>query len=739
MLTCSGCMRHCLQTILGESTLLTAGSSRPAFTSLSKTPLRRSYTETSYERSRAGQEARKSRNAETYPYNRSQAGKDSGRNASGSYGSFKDKPAGRASGSFGNHSSFQSQFPPRKTNDTSPRMIERRKWLDSRGIRPLTKKREPKVARTDAEIRKHLTYLNDPLKLADFVRQTLRRDEFEFAQEIVRAASKNTMCVVSWNHLVEWQLSRGKMNAAISTYNEMKKRAQVPDAYTYTILFRGCAEHKDSGVALPKVMDIYNSMLDEKSPIKPNTIHMNCVLKMCARADNMDALFGIAGQFSRHGLTAPNNLSFTIILNALRMNAVGAARGDLSPMEKRARIRQSIARSRDVWADIIERWRKGDMWIDEELVSTMGRLLLVGEDADKDDVFSLIEQTMNIPRQVPKLGTPDRARIEPAKQHESMQAPQQTEETSTTVLNADGEEVPSASGPRFSVIEAPKTKEDGIAMYAKPGQNSLSLLLQAALDLRLKAPATAYWTIFTSHHLVQPDSANYHAYLRILRMSRASTELLSILSLMSSHDIETKTFRLSMSTCFRDKKNPNSFGNAEKVLDLMTKHLLLPDPQSLEHYLEIAIDCPSKATSKIQNAQGQQILHALSRLHPSFLALKSALQFNGSSTAPGNRSSHEQTQLSESVTQLASGMIRAFDLLMYRALVPREMHGELTKERSKLSAFVTRNQHSKGVELSGQKYRRSPILRESRSEFKALPSDLAPAQGKSSSWMKAGI
>lgn len=117
------------------------------------------------------------------------------------------------------------------------RTINRKKWLDSRGIRPESKKTGDKEhtdrdtrsgskkvvhkERSDREIATHLTYLKDPLKLADFVRKTLRNDDFDFALEIVRAASKDVQCTVSWNHLVDWQLSRGKMNAAIQTYNEV--------------------------------------------------------------------------------------------------------------------------------------------------------------------------------------------------------------------------------------------------------------------------------------------------------------------------------------------------------------------------------------------------------------------------------------------------------------------------------------------------------------------------------------
>jgi hypothetical protein len=68
---------------------------------------------------------------------------------------------------------------------------------------------------------KQLKYLKDPLKLAEHVRKILRDDDFESALALVRAASKDTQCIVSWNHLIDWQLSRQKMNGAIKTYNEV--------------------------------------------------------------------------------------------------------------------------------------------------------------------------------------------------------------------------------------------------------------------------------------------------------------------------------------------------------------------------------------------------------------------------------------------------------------------------------------------------------------------------------------
>ena len=92
--------------------------------------------------------------------------------------------------------------------------------MESRGIRPADK--APKNSlKSDFVIRKHLQYLKDPLKLADHVRRMLRADNFDETLEVVRAASKTVQCTVSWNHLIDWQLSKGRMNAAIKTFNEV--------------------------------------------------------------------------------------------------------------------------------------------------------------------------------------------------------------------------------------------------------------------------------------------------------------------------------------------------------------------------------------------------------------------------------------------------------------------------------------------------------------------------------------
>ncbi len=63
----------------------------------------------------------------------------------------------------------------------------------------------------------------------------------------------------------------------------MKKRGQPPNAQTYTILFRGFAKSQHPTLAVSEAVRIYTTMLD--SPRLPlNTIHLNAVLEVCARA-----------------------------------------------------------------------------------------------------------------------------------------------------------------------------------------------------------------------------------------------------------------------------------------------------------------------------------------------------------------------------------------------------------------------------------------------------------------------
>jgi hypothetical protein len=171
MLTCQVCIRRCLRTFLGDLPQISISSRSTLAPSISgKSFSGRSYT------SYAANEKLKT-------------------NSSGDRTKFGDAAASNTNA--------------------------RKEWIESRGVRPAWKEKSGVASNIDRETVQELKHLKDPLKLADFVRRKLQKGNFEDAQKFVRVASKHSQCVVSWNHLISWQLSKGSLNAALKTYNEV--------------------------------------------------------------------------------------------------------------------------------------------------------------------------------------------------------------------------------------------------------------------------------------------------------------------------------------------------------------------------------------------------------------------------------------------------------------------------------------------------------------------------------------
>jgi hypothetical protein len=105
-----------------------------------------------------------------------------------------------------------------RTRQNVPRLADR--LLETGGV-PLRRRDYKLEVSMGNVLRKHPEYANDPLKLAEYTRKALRGDDFETAIAVVRAASKSLSCTVSWNHLIDWQMTKGKMNAALKTFNEV--------------------------------------------------------------------------------------------------------------------------------------------------------------------------------------------------------------------------------------------------------------------------------------------------------------------------------------------------------------------------------------------------------------------------------------------------------------------------------------------------------------------------------------
>jgi len=476
----------------------------------------------------------------------------------------------------------------------------------------------------------------------------------------------------------------------------MKKRGQQPDAHTFTIIINGCSEHKDVGQACGKVLSIFKNMQTDRSPVKPNTIHMNAVLKMCARARDMDAMFSVIAQMPHKGPSSPNNITYTTVLNALRMNAASSRRDTLTPVQKRQYVETAILNARHIWKDLIKRWRAGGFWLDEELVCAMGRLLFLGTNRDRDDILSLIEQTMNIPRQHPRMAVPFQESIQRLSQENQETQEYQTPSVGTSREVASGEryDEPSeeASDDSSETFAISTVKPVGAAnAYAKPGRNTLSLVMATLMLLKnMKEPADQYWQIFTKMELIKPDMENYHAYLRILRVFRASTQVVELLESMPYVDMRPGTFRIAIAACERDKRNRHAFLNAGKIIDIMQSALKVPDIQVLTTYLEVAMSATTDAQSGSglnKLAQGKQILRALDRLNPHFRNAKSFILFG---EVEKGMTEEERLEYKKAGPRLAQRMVAAYDILMDKALVDRSRYSELTSERSQLSAFITR-------------------------------------------------
>ncbi|KAH0290699.1 hypothetical protein KCU62_g3354, partial [Aureobasidium sp. EXF-3399] len=524
----------------------------------------------------------------------------------------------------------------------------------------------------EKKVRKELQYLPDPLKLADHVRGVLKKGDVEKALGLTRIASKDMECIVSWNHIIGHLLAEKQVNAALKIYNEMKKRAQFPDSHTYVILLRGLSEPPIAADTLGKALAIYHSLGAENSRVKPTTIHTNAALRVCARANDMDSLWGIASKIPEKGSGAADAYTYTTILNAIREHALleGGNRADDS--EVTALRTTAIEQGRRIWGDIVGRWRSGDLAVNEEMVAAMGRLLLIGlQPRYWDDVFSLIEQTMGVPRLTPTLGSKMRKG-----QHLPIHVPSHDLPVKKDITNViEGEEPESAFDQALLLDNRGKRS----VTVVKPGNNSLSLLLEACNLTYAFRESYEYWDLLTnqSTYALKPDMDNIHTFMRVLRRSRASGRALELVRdtiPKYGWTPHRKTFRIAMSTCNRDKKNHNVMAHANKLVDLSEHYQVGPDPKTLLQYIELAIS----------TQDGQVIAQAINRLSDAVTNLKSMISFGKLS------SGKTQAMEKEDVTALLRTIISGIDQLLLKQMVPEDQIQSWTQRRATLNAFITR-------------------------------------------------
>lgn len=384
----------------------------------------------------------------------------------------------------------------------------------------------------------------------------------------------------------------------------MKKRGRKPNAQTFTVMLRGCAKSR-SGKAVKIALTVYRSIFAHNSPIKPSTIHHNAMLEACARHNDMEAFWNVVGQLPEEGYGAPDNITFTIILNAIRANTQDEIK-KLHGVEDAKLIREkrieAVKEGKRIWADVIQQWRLGFFMIDTKLISSMGRLLLFGgREQDLLDIFSLFLQTMAIPRCGPRQ---TQAQADALNRKKNNHAPPRKKDPDSPENEDPEKEMSEAEEFRdlFEPVKLAKIRENMEArtggeipkiQYPLPSNAELSLLMETCSLLKNGYPIfRKYWAKLTDKKgdfVVKPDAESYHTYLRILRGTRSSAETVRLIceEMGPQKMVVRKTFIIAMSTCARDRLNPNILDTAGQLAELMGKTLHMPEPRVLMKYMKL--------------------------------------------------------------------------------------------------------------------------------------------------------
>lgn len=564
------------------------------------------------------------------------------------------------------------------------------------------KKGGPIVIHNEKALSKELEYLGDPVKLAQHVDYTLRSDNPTKALDLCRLASRQKMeCIVGWNHVIGWHMQAGRTNKAIEIFNEMKKRGQFPDSYTYMRLLHGFPANPE---LTPKVVSIYNTLFSPTSRVKPNIMHTNAALRVCSLTRDMDALWGIISRLPEHGPNSADATTYTTILQALRHGAMG---DEADPMAMAQQRQEAVNEGRRIWQEIIAKWRGGEIIVDEMLVVAMADLLLISRRMqDWDDVLSLVSQTTRLERLVPTLDSPDR--------HTQHVRRDEVEKELTMIQEDPDGFMPTPSSFAFKAVSALPRDADhpqrprNLA-WVKPGNGILSVAIRACSSMRAHRAVDLYWDALTNEpYNIVPDCANFHALLRHLQLNRKAGRAAKVISRM--HDeLHVKpvavTYQIAMSVCARDHKNPNVLDHATLILDDMQKNFRKPEIAALEQYLSLALT----------TRNGPTIIAALNRLTPFVEKMqKLSKGLPGLSANSQDRVNVDQIAKDRKLAaRLFQSMIGAIDTLTQRALIPRDRMEGWNERRNKLNTYLTRVRQDFGERIGGRD-RSTHTTRESR-------------------------
>ena len=433
----------------------------------------------------------------------------------------------------------------------------------------------------------------------------------------------------------------------------MKKRAQLPNVQTYTIIFRGLAKSQHPKLAVAEAMKHYNILMTDKR-LKPNSIHLNAVLHVCARAGDLDSMFLIANTINE-GERAPTSYTYTIILNALR-HAELSHKTDLSDEQKQANLLETINRAKGLWRDVIQKWSKGKIVIDEELVCAMGRIILMSpEITGKREIFDLLEQTMRIPNL--------------------------TKDTNVDAgSNTDSQKTAVASS---------KT-----GVYATPGRNTLALVLTLLATTRELTVGIKYWNLLVRDRGIVPDNDNWLRLFGMLKVARSSAHAASMVEIVPDELLESRHYRIAMEACLRDGLNQNVVKNANRILDSMVERFYIPDLHAMRQYLEVCLNSHAKfrakaASGAVEEAKrdyGIQLTSALTRLWEPYK--KAHYNYFKTATATGSKEDGKLYNMQREVFALARHMVSTFNKVINENMLPEKDLAEMKPVAAKINREI---------------------------------------------------
>ena len=238
------------------------------------------------------------------------------------------------------------------------------------------------------------------------------------------------------------------------------------------------------------------------------------------------------------------------------------------------------------------------------------------------------------------------------------------------------------SGHEFDPIDPRKIK------YILPGNNTLSMLMEACIALKSFSAAQDYWGLLTDpsgEYSITPDAENYHVYLRRLRMKRASKVSVEMLEELCYNPpggikvLQPKTFRIAMSTCLRDVNNPNVLAHANKMARIMLDSLEKPDILALSMYLRLALTD--------RHLRWESLMEVLRGCEIGVRNLRSFLSY-GEEKNMGSRHEDEEEAAIQFVTKLARAFQAAMSLGKGRMSLEEEKFCKV--EGHKLSEWALR-------------------------------------------------